>query len=223
MIKHIGKHNNKKIVLLYREVPDEHHMCLVAYSDTLPRLVHDEVMSVLESAAGQSAPSLSDALFRSILPDGRNTLQALHRDGLIKKVPTNQVLITPNRTSTVRLDELNTILNEMAKGEEATKKLSEIDSQQGMAANSKVNRPARRGRDVGEPVVTETTTSTDSVLSDADLAKQRRQQAEAMKADAIRLLKEAESLMSEAAQLDSNVTTNNDKPTKKKAVKAKKD
>lgn len=222
MIKHIGKHNNKKIVLLYREVPDETHMCLVAYSDTLPRIVHDEVMSVLESPAGQSSTSLSDALFRSMLPDGRNTLQALHRDGLIKKVPTNQVIITPNRTSTVRLDELNVILNEMAKGEEATKKLSEIDSQQGMAANSKVNKPPRRGRDVGEPVVIETDTSTSAVLSDADLAKQRRQQAEAMKADAARLLKEADSLMAEAAQLDSN-DNNNVKPTKKKAVKAKKD
>ena len=55
MIKHVGKHNGKKIVLLWRRVPNENHMALVAYSDTLPRMIHDEVMKALESAIGQNA------------------------------------------------------------------------------------------------------------------------------------------------------------------------
>ena len=32
--KHVGKHNNKKIVVLWRQVPNENHMALVTYSDT---------------------------------------------------------------------------------------------------------------------------------------------------------------------------------------------
>lgn len=218
MLKHIGTHNSKKVVLLFREVPGEEHMCLVSYSDLLPRLYHDTVMTVLESAPAQNSQSLADVLHRNMMPDGKNCLEALHTSGLIKKVPCNQVLVTPNRTSSVRLDELNSILNEMAKGEAAVKKLAEIDSQQGMAANRRRSTRTSAG-DVGEPVPT-TVTQMDAVLSDSDLAGQRVRQAETMKADAARLLKEAEALLAEAAQLDPSV---NGKPKKKTtATKTKK-
>ena len=94
MIKHVGKHNSKKIVLLWRKVPNEGHMALVLYSDTLPRMIHDEVMKALESPVGQNAKDFSDVLFRTIMADGRNCLEVLHREGFIKKVPASQVLIT---------------------------------------------------------------------------------------------------------------------------------
>ena len=71
MLKHIGKHNGKKVVLLWRKVPNEAHMALVAYSDALPNMIHDEVMRVLESPVGQNAKELSDALFRATMADGR--------------------------------------------------------------------------------------------------------------------------------------------------------
>ena len=96
MIKHVGRHGDKKIVILYRTVHGEDHMCLVAYSDLLPRTYHDAVMKTLETPAGQQAKEFADALFRNLLPDGRNMLHTLHREGLIKKVPTNQVIVTPD-------------------------------------------------------------------------------------------------------------------------------
>ena len=49
MLKHVVKHNNRKAALLYRQVPNEDHMCLLVYSDLLPRMIHDEIMKVLES------------------------------------------------------------------------------------------------------------------------------------------------------------------------------
>lgn len=214
MLKHIGKHNNKKVVLLFREVPEEDHMCLVVYSDLLPRIYHDAVMQLLESAAGQAANSLSDVLFRNLMPDGRNCLEALHREGLIKKVPTNQVTVTPNTVSAVRLDELNTMLNEMAKGEEATKKLAQLDKEKGISGRQK-----RIERNVGEPVRSQPE-SVAEVLTDGDLAKQRLQQAAKMKADAERLLKEAEVLTEEAIKLDPGSVNN--APKKKTSTKAKK-
>ena len=125
MIKHVGKHNNKKIVLLFRQVPNEEHMALLVYSDTLPRLLHDEVMKALESPVGQNAKELADALFRHIMPDGTNTLAHVHKAGYLKKVPCNQVIVTPDIKSTVRLDELNTILDKMSMGEEAIKELAD--------------------------------------------------------------------------------------------------
>ena len=214
MIKHVGKHNGKKIVLLWRRVPNENHMALVAYSDTLPRMIHDEVMKQLESAIGQNAKEFSDVLFRTVMNDGRNALEVMHKEGFIKKVPTNQVLITPTAKSSVRLDELNDILDEMEKGEEAVKRLSDIDKQAGMQTKK------RQTREVGMPPnntsVSRTNIDVDAtdnaaayikgtlsegVLSDSDIAAQRLTQAEAMQKQAMSLLAEAQRLTEEAKSL----------------------
>jgi hypothetical protein len=212
MLKHVGKHNGKKIVLLYRKVPNEDHMCLVIYSDLLPRMYHDEIMKVLESASGQQAESFSDVLFRTILPDGQNCLEALHRNGMIKKVQTEQVVITPNTVSSVKLDELNLLLDQMTQGKDAVKRLAELDAEQ----SKKKRNTKTTGRELGEPAAMP---SADSVLDDVTLARQRRQQAESMKADAARLLREAELLVEEANKLDPVNT--NDKPAKKVRAKVK--
>jgi len=113
VIKHVGKHNNKRVVVLFKTVPGEDHMCLVVYPETLPKHIHDDIMKALESESGQQAKDFSDYLFRYTLSDGNNALATLHKEGMIKKVPTNQVIITPNAKSTVRLDELNNILIKM--------------------------------------------------------------------------------------------------------------
>ena len=84
MLKHVGRHGEKKVVVAYNTVPGEDHMALVIYSDSLPSMLHDEVMKVIESPAGQTAKSLADALFRNIMPDGNNTLGALHKGGFLK-------------------------------------------------------------------------------------------------------------------------------------------
>ena len=235
MIKHVGKHNGKKIVLLWRKVPNENHMALVAYSDTLPRMIHDEVMKALESAIGQNSTDFSDVLFRTVMADGRNALEVMHREGFIKKVPTSQILITPTSKSSVRLDELNDILDEMETGENAVKRLSELDKEAGMAPRKKV----REGREVGMPPnnTSQSRTNLDvdanasaaaylkgkldeGVLSDEDLAAQRLSQAEAMQAQATQLLAEAKRLTEEAKSLS---PAKNVKTTRaKKASPAKK-
>ena len=211
MIKHVGKHNNKRIVLLWRRVPDEGHMALVTYSETLPRMIHDEVMKQLESAIGQNAKDFSDVLFRTVMADGRNALEVLHKEGFIKKVPTSQVLITPTAKSSVRLDELNDILDEMEKGEEAVKRLADIDKNAGMQTKKR----RVEGREVGMPPNNDSISrtnievdATDSAasyikgtLSDSDLASNRLSQAEAMQKQAMSLLAEAQRLTEEAKSL----------------------
>lgn len=215
MLKHVAKHNDKKAVLLFREVPNEGHMCLVAYSDLLPRLVHDEIMKVLESAQGQAAENLADALFRNIMADGRNTLEVLHKEGFIKKVPCNQVIVTPGGKSTVRLDELNDILNEMKKGEDAIKKMAELDANAGISGKRRSD-----PREVGAPRNSRATPAqvTESVLTDEDLAQQRLDQAERMRESAKQLLAEAERLANEAAAMSAPTI----KTTRAKTTNAKK-
>lgn len=231
MIKHVGKHNNKKIVLLWRKVPGEDHMALALYSDTLPRLLHDEVMKQLESAIGQNAKEFSDVLFRTVMSDGRNALEVLHKEGFIKKVPTSQVLITPTTKSSVRLDELNSILDEMEKGEEAIKRLADVDAQAGMAPKKRI----REGREVGMPPNNQSLSRTNidvdatdaaasyvkGVLTDSDLAQERLSQAEQMKQQAEQLLAEAKRLEKEADQLSpKNVKTTRAKKATPSKVKA---
>jgi hypothetical protein len=210
MLKHVGRHGEKKVVVAYNTVPGEDHMALVIYSDSLPSMLHDEVMKVIESPAGQTAKSLADALFRNIMPDGNNTLGALHKGGFLKKVQTKQVILKPNAKSSVRLDELNEILKKMEGSAEAAKKLADIDAGRGYADPGK-----NVSRDVGEPVKTEPAVNTSGVLTDADLANQRLDQATKMESQAKTLLAEAKRLKEEASSLAPKTKAKNVRATKK--------
>jgi len=201
MIKHVGKHNQKRVAIVYRTVPDEEHMALVAYADSMPSMIHDEVMKVIESAIGQNAKELADALFRTTMADGTNCLSTLHKGGLLKKVPTNQVIVTPTAKSTCRLDELNNLLKKIEEGGDAAQALADMD------ANRGIKGVVQEGRELGQPAKpftgVQSTTSADmsGVLSDTDLATQRTEQANKMEAEAKALLAEAKRLKQEATQL----------------------
>lgn len=228
MLKHVGKHNDKRCVIIFRKIPELEHMALVVYSDLLPRMTHDEIMRAVESPQGQQATEIADVLFRTVMADGSNCLESLHRNGLMKKVPTNQVLVTPTATSSVRLDELNDILDEMAKGEEAMQRLQNLDSNRGYTGkknNTAKNQPRRAEiQEIGERRTREAQGNTSAadmltgMLSDTDLAAQRLEQAQKMEASAKALLAEAERLKSEAQSLSPKVENVGTK-TKKTATK----
>ena len=128
MIKHIGKHSDRKVAIVFREVPGEEHMALVIYPDVMPISMHDTIMKVIESPVGQAADNLGDALFRSLLSDGRPILQTLHAENMIKKVQAKQIVVTPNATSHVNLAEMNEILRKMSLGKQAIREMAELDS-----------------------------------------------------------------------------------------------
>jgi hypothetical protein len=190
MIKHIGTHKGKKLVVLYNTVPDEDHMCLVAYSDSLSPLIHEEVMRCVESNAGQTATTLAEALFRVTMKDGTNALNSLHAGGLIKKIPTNQVILTPNPATKVTLEEVNKIIGEMERGKQANKKLNDMSRS------------------------TKATTAAPDVLTDEDLAQQRRDQSARMRQQAAELLREADVLEQEADELAGSVIESMPQPIK---------
>jgi len=193
MIKHVGVHSQKKIVILFRKVPDEEHMCLVTYSDVIPRAIHDDLMRLVESPEGQAAKEFADVLNRNLLSDGRNVLQTLHRDGFIKKVPTNQVSVTPTSNSRVRLDELNRLIDQIALGGDAAARLANLDENVGMRKTSGTKTTSS---DVsGEPAIV---SSGDGVLSDTDIANLNLSQASTMRANAAQLIAEATRLETEA-------------------------
>jgi hypothetical protein len=216
MIKHIGKHGDRRVAIVFREVPGEDHMCLVVYPDVLPVAMHDSMMKVIESEPGQTAENLGDALFRSLFNDGRPMLQTLHAEGMIKKVQTKQVTVTPTATSHVNLEEMNGIIRKMKLGEDAIREMADLDANRGMTG--RVRQKDDFGREVGAPnefVRGASVAGSDAAraLDDVAIAQDLQTQAQRMAAEARSLLAESERLMKEAAVLSGE-------PTAKPAAKA---
>ena len=184
--KHVGEHNNKKVVIVQRAIPEEGHMASVVYSEIIPTHYHDDIMRVLESTEGQDADEFWMVLQRRVGTTGMNLLNAIATEGFLKKAPTNQIIVKPNSASSIRLDELNKLLIEAGQGEEAVRKLEDLERQRGFKDNRKTNAPY--AGDVG--------------LSDTDLAELNIKQAEDMKAQAKQLLAEAKRLEAEAKKLN---------------------
>jgi hypothetical protein len=200
MIKHIGKHGDRKVAIVFREVPGEEHMALVVYPETLPISFHDAIMKVIESPVGQQADNLGDALFRSLLSDGRPMLQTLHVEGMIKKVQAKQVTVTPGGNSTVNLDEMNGIIRKMKLGEDAIREMAELDANKGYTG--KARRRDDYGREVGAPIPQRMAEVAGSdaakALDDQAIAQDRMKQAQRMEAEARGLLAESARLKAEA-------------------------
>ena len=212
MLKHIGRHGDRKVAILYREVPGEEHMCLVVYPETMPTHIHNSIMATLESASGQAATNLSEVLHRNLLPDGRPQLEALHREGMIKKISTNQVIVTPSAQSSVKLDEMNKIIREMEQGGEALKRLQELDASAGMvdpaqkrkAEAEYKRREERKAQDTATPYVPPLT-STDGALDDKTLAANMLAQAKRMEIEAKGMIAEAARMKKQAQGLNPSV------------------
>lgn len=211
-LRHIGKHGDRKVAVIFREVPGEPHMCLVTYPEVLNQHIHDPLMKCIESDIGQNSEDLADALNRTYTKDGSVILQKLHAEGMLKKIRTELVVMTPQPNTKIRLDELNKILDEMKQGENAVKKLAEMDASMGLQDPVDVAKRLRGNKQ------SEVVQSTGDALGDTTLANNLRQQAARMSAEAKGLLAEAARLEQEAASLDP-VKSTATKPKKAKKVK----
>ena len=157
-------------------------------------------MATLESAPGQAATQLSEVLHRNLLPDGRAQLEALHKEGMIKKVPTAQIIVTPTAQSSVKLDEMNKIIREMESGDAALKRLQDIDKNTGFvdpAQKRKAEAEYKRSQERNQtttPPVAPLMASSNGALDDQSLAQN-------MLAQAKRMEIEAKSMVNEAARM----------------------
>jgi len=171
-------------------------MALVVYTEVLGQNIHDPLMACIESDIGQNSEDLALALNRTHTKDGHLILQKLHAEGMLKKIRTELVVMTPQPNVKIKLDELNKILDEMKQGEDAVRKLAEMDASLGLQDPVDVARRLR-GDKKPEPVV-----STGDLLGDQAIANNLRQQAERMGREAKGLMAEADRLLKEAASLD---------------------
>lgn len=212
-IRHVGKIGDRKAAVVFRQIPGEEHMCLIVYTETLNSHIHDPLMQCIESDIGQNSENLADALNRTHTRDGKIILQVLHHEGLLKKIQTSQVLMTPTPTTKIRLDELNKILTEMQLGEAAVKRLAEIDKSAGLQDPADV---ARRMRGMRENKIA----TPPGILDDTALAQQRLEQAEKMEREANGLLAEAKRLKDEAIEMNPSLKAPTPKAKPSRSKKA---
>ena len=194
MIKHVGRQGDKKVVVIFREVPEEEHMALVVYPDQLQQTLHDDLMNAIQSVKGQEAKDLGNALHGIVGTNGQTILNTIHSERFMKKVRTQDIIMVPAPNNPgVRLDELNKIIRDLDTGSEAAGKLAELDANAGLAD------PQKKAAGVAASAAAMGNTG---VLSDEAIAQNLVQQAEQMKAQMATLEAEAARLMEEAQSLN---------------------
>jgi hypothetical protein len=113
-IKHVGVLTNtgKKVVVVFRELPDDPSNCLVVDVDACPDWMHDDIINAVEEPGSQNTANFYEYAERKYMADGTNMLQTLHSKGMLQKVATDNVKMTPNNSDSVGLTELNALVRE---------------------------------------------------------------------------------------------------------------
>lgn len=113
-VKHVGRvrSTGKKCIVVFRTLPGDAYNCLIAPTENLPDSYHDAMINLVESSGGQSSNEFGEVMARSTFPDGSIMLAALHTQGRLIKVSTDQIDMIPNSTTRIQLSELNQIIAE---------------------------------------------------------------------------------------------------------------
>jgi hypothetical protein len=213
-LKHIGRISNTgmKCIVVFREIYDERgnvqdpNHCLVIETERLPDMEHDDLVRVVESEAAQSASQFYEIAHRSMFSDGLNMLTKLHNRGYLRKYPTNQIELTPNSSTAIKLSEVNEIIRKQKSG------MSEADIRNTMVDDTD---KAPRNHTSLDPTQTidQAIPTNETVLDDTAIAKNMLAQAETF-------LAEAERLQSEAYEMAPALRPKRGPKTKKAVVNA---
>ncbi len=205
VLKHIGRitKTGAKVLVAFRTLPGESNTALVIPVANLSDSYHDAIMKVVESDQAQETFELGELLFIRSFPDGRPMLQALRADGSLQKVPTDAVTMTPTPNDIIELHQLNVLIAEQRNC--AVDDLCKFVSGSPMPGTevqevARVNEVPKTeevlGREVGEPknAPQPLKAPENQALSDKDIARNYRSQADAMYKEAARLRREADDL-----------------------------
>ena len=188
-VKHVGQVANTglKCVVVFREIYDENgnvtdpNHCLIVETERLPDMEHDDIVRVVESDSAQTANQFYEVAHRSMFSDGINMLTKLHNRGYLKKYPTNQILMTPNSSTSVALSEVNEIIRKQSTG------MSESDIRNSMVDDT--DKPPRNHTTSQQTAPAPKAEA--GVLDDSDIAKNMLSQADTYEAEVKRLREEA--------------------------------
>lgn len=204
-IKHIGrlKNTGSKVLVVFRTLPGESNHALIVQTSNLPDAYHDSIMSLVESDSAQESFEFGELMHVRLFPDGKPMLRALQADGRLQKVSTDAVIMTPTVSDSIPLDQLNVLI--------AEQRNCAVDDLclfvKGAPAKTEKNNVAEEVTELmpsEQQLESKLQADPNAVLSDLDLAKSYRSQADSLYKEAARLRKQADEL---------------DPPKKKTAVK----
>ena len=199
MLKHVGRmtHNNRRVIVAYKVLPGDPENCVVVTTENLEAGDHDALIKLVESPAGQEADDLATVMMRTQLSDGSNMLARFHTTGKMVKVKTSEVDMIPNQNTSIKLSELNEAI---AQQKGITVADLAVKGPDGKTVQSS-NAPSMTASEMAAAAPNVAPVADDGVITDEELAKKFR-------SDADRLSKEAAELRRQAEELV---------PTKKKA------
>lgn len=194
-IKHVGriKTTGRKCLVAFRTLPGDAFNCLVVTTENLDDLYHDALINLVEGNAAQTANEFAEVLARATFPDGSTMLPSLHVKGLLIKLPTDQVEMLPNNGTSILLSELNQLIAEQ-----------QGVSVQDLSIKSETDKDSEVKEIVQVNDISPKTGNTDPLmdqiknvtapLTDEDLAKKYRSDADRLSKEAAQLRRLAEDL-----------------------------
>ena len=195
-LKHIGRltKSKERVLVAFRTLPGESDQALVVPVSSLTSEQHDSIMKLVETTQAQSAFEFGEIMFKNTFPDGKLMLQILSAKGVMQKVATDEVTMTPDTTQTIQLSELNKLI--------AEQKNMAVDDLYTLVAGAptpgttveEAATVSETPAPTSEPAPLRAQAPDNGVLSDADIAKSYRSQADAMYKEAARLRREADEL-----------------------------
>jgi hypothetical protein len=198
-LKHIGRTKNTgvKLLVVFRTLPGESNMALVLPVANLSDSYHDSIMTLVETEQAQDAFEFGEIMFTRTFPDGRPMLQALQADGRLQKIATDTIIMTPTTQDQVELSQLNILIAEQKNC--AVDDLYTFVSGAPKKSDATVEDIAKvkdlaPSIDPDVPAPVRAQAANTEALSDRDIAKSYRSQADAMYKEAARLRKEADAL-----------------------------
>jgi hypothetical protein len=198
-LKHIGRTKNTgvKLLVVFRTLPGESNMALVLPVSNLSDSYHDSIMTLVETEQAQDAFEFGEIMFTRTFPDGRPMLQALQADGRLQKIATDTIIMTPTTQDQIDLSQLNILIAEQKNC--AVDDLYTFVSGAPKKSDATVEDIAKvkdlaPSVDPDIPAPVRAQAANTEALSDRDIAKSYRSQADAMYKEAARLRKEADAL-----------------------------
>lgn len=188
-IKHVGKHTgtSTRLSVVFMRLPDEPESALVVFSDSLPDKYHEDFMKAVESREGQAAKELYEVLSRKVFWNGLVMLDTLHNEGLLRKVPVDTIVMTPNSHTSLPLADLLVQMDEITGGKGT-------------------NTPEEMGQTFTENVQEQI---------DMDAEGDNKKIAQNLLIQAVMLEEEADRKRAEAIKFDPSLTDKAEKPAKK--------
>lgn len=187
-LKHIGKMVNTgaKVLVVFRTLPGDSNKALVLPVTQLPDMYHDAIMTLVETDQAQDAFEFGEIMFMRHFPDGRGMLQSMQQDNRLIKVESKNVVMTPTFNDEIVLSELNVLIAEQ-KNCAVDDLCTFVNGGNGKNQTKKPDQVAPEAKKVEPAVQAEP-------LSDTDIARSYRSQADAMYKEAAKLRKQADDL-----------------------------